>query len=142
MYDVARYGETVGEGLDLVREFEQSDGDEGMNRKAFFTSLLGTIGVARAQQSMEAVPMTTSGDGWVRRKRHNLNNHCPVCGTTADPYVRAKGFSSWRTCTPSENPTGINNVACLESDGKPYGPMERITRCKRCNAAFWQDAKE
>jgi len=52
------------------------------------------------------------------------NNECPSCARTAEPYINP--------ATGDGSCIGINGaVSC--------GPASRITRCKRCNTAFWQD---
>lgn len=55
-------------------------------------------------------------------------NQCPVCGTMAEPYKRE-----------------LDCVGMDVEKGRyvplPCGPADRVTRCKRCNAAFWQDAE-
>jgi hypothetical protein len=65
----------------------------------------------------------------------------PACRTKADPYVRPlvkSGILKAKPCEPEVDPT----VVCVESEkGSRQGPIERVTRCKRCNNAFWQDAK-
>lgn len=58
----------------------------------------------------------------------------------ADPWSRPihrKGEMMPTQCGP--------DGACLTAifyyqEDTPYGPFERITRCRKCNAAFWQDA--
>jgi hypothetical protein len=62
-----------------------------------------------------------------------LNGQCPVCGTMADPAKLAPGEMRW-TC---EGQTGKSSIC------SPYltMPVQNLTRCKRCNCAFWQDAE-
>ncbi len=124
-----------------------------MNRKTFFASIFGALGVGRAQGL--ATPATPAkgkilvwqpsdhpeqtcfmdSDGkkdcrvmgaghgaadWESGKA--LNNQCPTCRTMAD------SFHNPPLCAGMKGPV-------------PCSPDERVTRCKRCNAAFWQDAE-
>lgn len=68
------------------------------------------------------------------------NNRCPVCGTIAEPYHRpmAEGNMGFaKNCKPA----GELLVACDPPKMVPVGETSRMIRCKRCNAAFWQDAE-
>lgn len=94
-----------------------------MKRFSFLTAITG-IGVIRAQ----TCDMPRKLTGCLLR-----NGECPVCGTMAEPYKRPTGIHA-ADCGP-------NSLMACFSDG-PYGPTERITRCRRCNAAFWQDSVE
>ena len=98
-----------------------------MKRSTFLASVFGFLGIARAQQWKEREPdganclsLDTDGTGGnlrsipcgnIGNRKPALNNQCPVCGTMAKPYHDYK--------------TGSMN----------------LTRCLRCNAAFWQDSK-
>lgn len=64
-----------------------------------------------------------------------VNNECPVCHTFAEPYVR-ETYYILDECVAQPDGT---LARCKQID-VPAGPSERITRCKSCNAAFWQDA--
>lgn len=64
------------------------------------------------------------------------NNECPNCATMAEPYQGNRVFS--KQCL---NGTGELDHECFDKTATLVGPTERITRCKRCNAAFWQDAQ-
>lgn len=103
-----------------------------INRSAFLAGLAGLLGIARAQT------LTVQGLGSKRIKYDvysltdpkpdeirppewyfgkALNNQCAVCGTMAEPDKKIRVFegrlAEW------------------------LGP----TRCKHCNAAFFQDAE-
>lgn len=54
------------------------------------------------------------------------NNQCPVCGTMAPSYRSD-------TCLVSTAKMVYEEVPCN---------LSQITRCRVCNAAFWQDAEE
>ena len=49
-----------------------------------------------------------------------LNRQCPVCGTMAEAYKVDMFYCDGEECFP---------------------PKARITRCARCNNAFWIDAE-
>jgi hypothetical protein len=67
-------------------------------------------------------------------------NQCPIptCGTMAEPFKRPVVQKDEIVMCPDLPPT--STLGCMLSEGTPYGPTERITRCKRCSAAFWQTA--
>ena len=70
-------------------------------------------------------------------------NQCPVCGTMAESYRREFSSSGMLTnCRPVTNPPNglVNLMQCDEAKKIPISPPERLTRCKRCNAAFYQDS--
>ncbi len=115
-----------------------------VSRKGFMAAIFGTLGAARAQQWKEcttAIPGTTSyvmpvRCPWPEQKQEPpLNNQCPTCGTMAEPYIRPLGAGN---CIPVEGNLGV----CAIQPGKLYGRMDALVRCKRCNAAFWQDAEK
>lgn len=94
-----------------------------MNRKRFFASLLGVLGIAKAQQWNQCVPdehvvrQSASGSAMAvcsDKMKPALNGQCPVCGTMANK----------RTHSPS---------------APPKESVELLIRCTRCNAAFWKD---
>lgn len=71
-------------------------------------------------------------------------NQCPVCGTMAEPYVRPTKALAYKSvpCVPPQPEGGLVPSVCIApSSTARVGPMERITRCPRCSAAFWQDAE-
>jgi hypothetical protein len=71
---------------------------------------------------------------------HLRADACPVCGTLAEPYVRPIRVVDQRF-VPCDPPAPENsNVACFKETTAPHGPTEQVTRCRVCNAAFWQDA--
>jgi|ERR1017187_9625201 hypothetical protein len=57
-------------------------------------------------------------------------NQCPACGTMAKPYHPVTTYCGDYS---SGQPMSALGLAGCE-------PKMSITRCKRCNAAFWQDA--
>ena len=61
------------------------------------------------------------------------NGQCPVCGTMAEPY-KGEPVSYTINCTTGFSPTCTFEPIYIES-----GP--RITRCAKCNAAFWQESE-
>lgn len=116
-----------------------------MTRKSFFAAIAGFLGVAEAQQH----PLTDSTGSnqsqqifdtavysppqWkfpLERWANPKNNQCPVCGTMADAYKPDTRFCG--DYLGGQPATGMGLMGCE--------PMASITRCKRCNAAFWQDA--
>ena len=122
-----------------------------MKRSAFLASLLGFLGISQAQQWREDEPerrldplncMGWDKEGNVARVacghsgKHKpaLNNQCPVCGTMAKPYSGKRAYEL-PFCEGAQQfppPPG----ACDEL------PRQRITRCLRCTAAFWQDSED
>lgn len=84
--------------------------------------------------------------------QHNLwqgkpePDQCPVCGTMAELYVRkteAQHYPSWACLSLPASPDGNAYAACrAPSETALVGPMERITKCQQCSAAFWQTAKQ
>lgn len=112
-----------------------------MNRIAFLASLIGLGGlVAKAQDSEfiafrapayrpklnvdDTGQISIEGRGldWIN-KGMPTNNQCPLCGTMAETYVNP--------------PLCYNGTDTLA----PCAPKERVTRCKACNNAFFQDSK-
>jgi hypothetical protein len=69
-----------------------------------------------------------------------LNNQCPVCGTMAEPFETKRIIWSYivKPCVPPEKDS---HIACTEANYGP-DPGANLIRCKRCNAAFWQDWQE
>lgn len=113
-----------------------------MKRFSFILSMLGIGAAAKAQTkgtvvhdpydalpnvkslSFESPKLFMEGREikWLG-ENHPLNNQCPVCGTMVKPF---------------HNPT-----ICISSSGSvACGPNQTVTRCLRCNSAFWQDAEE
>lgn len=109
-----------------------------MKRLTFIGSLLGLTGIAKAQQWKECKPtVALSGNASLRNGKLSwcssraLNDQCPVCGTMAEKYHR----------TISGDCSSARMVDRITVCPPPtIDPTERVTRCKRCNAAFWQDA--
>lgn len=79
-----------------------------------------TDGRIEIDQGSTVVPFQ---NGTASSFRKPLNNQCPVCGEMAEPFRREGGkiVSGWI--------------------GK-LGETINLTRCKRCNAAFWQDVEK
>ncbi len=116
-----------------------------MKRSKFIAAIFGAFGVARAQQTGSRLPETTTGNHlsvttcaippqWNDRCPAILNNQCPVCGTMAEPLPKLQKIAVGN-CKATADP-GV--VACEDIFENPYSSL---TRCKRCNAAFWQDSE-
>jgi len=113
-----------------------------MNRLRFITALFGSAALAKGQTAdltCNGMPCGVGhgGPDWMWRGKAT-NNQCPVCGKMAKPYERP-------TFHTSDGYVGIPNSNIVqEVNGRdvPYGQIERVARCTRCNASFWQDAKK
>ena len=115
------------------------------SRFKFLASLLGIAGVVRAQQRYQAymepdwkqcdvpgnevgrVADPLTGCGGRMQMKQVKNNQCPVCGTMAKPY-KFNGVD----CGGAIGKLGIND-SCSAIN---------LTRCARCNNAFWQEAEK
>jgi hypothetical protein len=121
-----------------------------MRRSAFIASVLGFVGISKAQQWRDGVcvksePLPgqeqairegkTYVSQYLERKQEPLNNQCPVCGTMAEPRKFLGGGMKFKQCDP---PGKDPYIGCTVPTYHDPGPA--ITRCKRCNAAFWQEA--
>jgi hypothetical protein len=73
---------------------------------------------------------------------HPLNNQCPVCGQMADPFIRPTSpVTTYLQDADGNLLTDSNgNFIAVNERQEPYGPTQNITRCARCNTAFYQDA--
>jgi hypothetical protein len=115
-------------------------------RMEFFAALLGLVGIRRLHAQQSTAAGTTvcwrppnlwklTGPSISRldvvQRCAVPNGECPVCGTMAEPYRPSYRL---KDCKPA----GGNMLACNQ---EPL-PEERIIRCHRCNAAFWQDAEK
>lgn len=106
-----------------------------MKRRGIFAWLLGAVTLfGHREHDMETAPememacrdipnlrhpelgisQVCESTGRIIYKESFAKDRCPVCGTKAQPFV-----------------TGY------VSSGEAFN----LARCKRCNAAFWQDAK-
>ena len=109
-----------------------------MTRARFFAALAGLAGVAKAQQWRQCVPDAETlrrNDTFAcsNKMKSALNNQCPVCGEMAEPLKPHKmGVTQ---CKPV--PGTENALTCEPLMQDPDSPQ--LTRCKRCNAAFWRD---
>jgi hypothetical protein len=125
-----------------------------MKRRSIFGALAALFGgqVARGQEGYSVAShgytrlrLGSGGNALLAKDAPPEPNECPVCGTIADPYVRQTEVLAYKNfpCTPVPS-DGTNALAVCRTPSETVrvGPMERVTRCKRCNAAFWQDAKE
>ena len=123
-----------------------------MKRSAFLASLLGVLGIGQAQQWREDEPeRTLNCMGWDKEgnitraacghsgtHKPALNNQCPVCGTMAKPYRGKRAYSEpWCEGGPQQFPPTKEMLAQCEDL-----PRQRITRCLRCSAAFWQNSED
>ena len=125
-----------------------------MKRSTFLMSVFGFLGIARAQQWKEVdtdgnncLSLDTDGTGGnlrsipcgnIGKRKPALNNQCPVCGAMAPPY------HSRPPCGTFFDKRGnlksyTAHVIC--GDDYKTGPVN-LTRCPRCNAAFWQDSED
>lgn len=116
-----------------------------MKRSAFIGSLLGVVGIGRAQQWKQCTTGLTGTTGYItpircmephEHQEPPLNNQCPVCGAMAEPRSFWEGGMRTKQCNP---PSADPYIVC--ADQTYYDPGPAITRCKHCNAAFWQDAE-
>lgn len=110
-----------------------------MTRNKFFATILGTAGIVKSQQWKQCtsgIPGTTAyvtpnpdSACWVQYKKSEpaLNNQCPVCGTMAVAFHAPRRMDQ----------------SALGTDGNPGIVVydHRLTRCERCNSAFWQDSE-
>ncbi len=140
-----------------------------MTRKAFFSSILGFIGVAKAQKT-GSTPTGLGTPQWKhcevppgeidvigappfycgnRPFKKALNGQCPTCGVMAEPYIRQMiDASRGMMVNCKNNPKHDKNdpstwwVTCDPPKKVPYGDPERRTRCTNCNAIFGQDAEK
>ena len=114
-----------------------------MTRTRFFQILAGFVGLGAAAKGQDSIlktggipPMFCEPSsrclGWrdaVDRK--GVNNQCPVCGTMAEPYKPDTRFCGDYFSGQPQATLGLPGCE----------PKMSITRCKRCNCAFWQDAE-
>lgn len=112
-----------------------------MNRRNLWALLFAPQ--VQAQETNRAGTMVVynqndTGNSFLSKAKPE-NKRCPVCGTLAEPYA----------VIPEEG-VGLTDCRTYKEDGSVVvcdpiriGPAypSRITRCKHCNAAFWQDAK-
>lgn len=133
-----------------------------MTRFKFLTGLFGAIGIGEAQEpnkstvrcifaSTQSARIRPDGIPWCEdlsaavAVKPYQNNECPVCGTMAPPYKRKTERDAYGadTClVPSDGRTAL--AICLQpSATKLVGPKHVQVEggCKRCSAAFWQDAE-
>lgn len=105
-------------------------------RKGFFAMLLGAVGLKAQEVTVIAVPCKPDDEEcWFPR---TPNGKCPVCGTVAEPFIPTTSLY----CGDSVifNPATRESMNGCEWDLRPG--QSRITRCLRCNVAFWQDAEK
>ena len=103
-----------------------------MKRSTFLASVFGFLRIAQAQQGLAGMD---SDRAWAMPPYKPLNNQCPVCGTMARPYTGKRAYSEpWCEGAQPFPPTKEMLAECQDP------PRQRIVRCHRCNAAFWQDA--
>lgn len=104
-----------------------------MNRRTIFAGLAAAVGLKAQHSTFKGEDCPSCVPPLPALGRPNT---CPVCGERAEVYRRptVEQYVNFR-------PSGDGISAYFDTEQVPYGPMERITRCKRCNAAFWQDAE-
>jgi rRNA maturation endonuclease Nob1 len=99
-----------------------------VKRFQFFAALLGAVGIGKAQQ------WSAYADGcrdiFCKDRKAALNNQCPVCGTMAE---RLKF---------TDSPAMAKEILSVADSSGKITQRVWIVRCKRCNAAFWQDAEK
>jgi hypothetical protein len=117
-----------------------------MNRIAFLSTLFGFAAVAKAQHPLGVEDVPTGGmsqgfmfKGWPWSDKSPVNNQCPLCGTMAEEYHRPTA-AGWLNNCHHESGDPADVVTCDPVKDVPYGELERVTRCKRCNNAFFQEA--
>src|ERR1019366_10095638 len=106
-----------------------------MTRRGIFTTLAGMVGAAATAQDSTPIDWCfTPAPPCAGR-----NNKCPVCGAIADPYhiQRREIGLRMKPCVPP--PPKDSPVACGDTIYDESAPKERLVRCARCNAAFFQD---
>ena len=94
-----------------------------MKRKILLAFAIGVVGLIGYTQA--GADSQTSGRielVGLLGKHHPVNGKCPVCGTMAPRWKRPIGMG-------------------MDGD-VPIGPVTKVVRCPRCNAAFWQDAEK
>ena len=99
-----------------------------MKRRNLFAAMFG-IGAASAQQWKECAPSKESRFICSDETKPALNGQCPACGTMAEPF---------KAYIPQAGISFGNSGDYLRAI---WYKEPRITRCIRCNAAFWQDAE-
>lgn len=129
-----------------------------MNRRSIFAALAAAVGL-KAHDShtvtvMEmkcgepvedadgrGVTQGCSSTGKTHEESRYKPDQCPVCGEKADPYVRETYDPNHGFCQIDPSPPQYDGlVKCKPPVMEPWGPMERVARCRGCSAAFWQDA--
>jgi hypothetical protein len=116
-----------------------------MKRRSVFAALAALFGgQTQGQEHVEEwryiTRMDPHGNTFIG-KATPTPNQCPVCGTMAEPYVRPTESEYFDTDTCIADQGNPSFAVCRQpSKMRRVGPDERVTRCKRCNAAFWQDA--
>ena len=68
-----------------------------------------------------------------------INNHCPVCGTVAAPYIR--DVSGMTGCAPAQCDLNGGCFAVCRAWSVDDLPKSQEIRCAHCNVSFWQDAE-
>ena len=103
------------------------------NRRGIFAWLLGVPLAAQTQPGIT---------GRIKVNEKPLNNQCPVCGAMAESLLLMPQYS---ISSANEFRFSGRDIILLSEgnvgDQPPKMPS-RLIRCKRCNAAFWQDAEE
>ena len=102
-----------------------------MKRFSFLAALFGFGAAAKAQEpgSLKDFKLEVSycPPQWTVKEREGcvkpLNNQCPVCGMMEPPF-------DTKTL-----------VRVMVDYSNPPKTSEILTRCKRCNNAFWQDTE-
>lgn len=99
------------------------------NRRSIFSFVAAAIGAAAVSSNANA---TASAPMW--QTGNAVNNQCPVCGfMNPAMIIKSAGHPVSGTRT---------FVRMNSKDVAPQGHVENLTRCVRCNAAFFQDVIE
>ncbi len=118
-----------------------------MNRRAIFAVIAALWGARKAagQPDRMAIRQPQNGDlyryraGVLSLVEYGKPNQCPVCATIAEPYKRPK-LVQYSPAKPCGTDRKFSSELCVQEIFSYDGPEERVTRCKRCNCAFFQDA--
>ena len=118
------------------------------NRRNIIASIFGFGALAKAQSAVgvggygQQPKMYTEQEAFPHghEEYKPLPNQCPIptCRTMAKPYVRPT-WDILKNCKPVD---GSNYVVSCDPTSTPYGDMQLLTRCSRCNNAFFVDAEK
>lgn len=105
-------------------------------RRSWVALLFAPLALAQ-MKVLETVKFFVQGRELTWFSGKAMNNQCPICGSMAPPVYKWRDYSATRkNCTP------VLDQAVVICDAPPLLESEQLTRCRRCNCAFWQDAEE